>query len=140
MHLGECTLRALLLACDASRSCDWLTLTSCNCSGCIVVHVAIIFIGAWGLIGKWRQSNEAVLSGYLMYLLPPRPSPHHHGPSLLSLLLLCGHEFTSLGLLLQKPTQIQKNKSSPHANEKSGQLSFSLNVLVNIIKVILQTA
>lgn len=74
IQLGECVHCACVLvhlSFKAFRSCDSLTVTSHKYLGRIVAHFVIIFIGSWGLIGKWGQSNEAArLSGYLLYTPP----------------------------------------------------------------------
>lgn len=91
MRLGECVRRAcaLVLLCFKARgSCDSLTVTSHNSLGRRVARFVIIFIGAWGLIGKWGQSNEAArLSGYLLSISNQAP------PLALSI-----HSFLSLSI------------------------------------------
>lgn len=104
-----CTLfmRAWWYLCfKARRSCDTLTVKSHNYLGRVVARFVIIFIGAWGLIGKWGQSNEAARhSGYLLYI------PNQVPPSPDSLFVFSSnrHEFTRLVILfrqkLQKKTQ-----------------------------------
>ena len=64
----------------ACRSCDSLTVTSHNSLGCRVARFVIIVIGAWGLIGKWGQSNEAAGSVDISSLSTTKP---HRPPPLL---------------------------------------------------------
>ena len=59
----------------ACRSCDSLTVTSHNSLGCRVARFVIIVIGAWGLIGKWGQSNEAAGSVDISSLSTTKPPP-----------------------------------------------------------------
>lgn len=94
----------------ACRSCDTLTVKSHNYLGRIVAHFVIIFIGAWGLIGKWGQRNEAARhSAYLLYIpnqAPPSPNS----------LFVCSsnrHEFTWLVILFR---QKFPPKKTLHAN------------------------
>lgn len=78
MRLRECVHSVCVLVhlCfKACRSCDSLTVTSHNSLGRRVARFVIIFIGAWGLIVKWGQSNEAArLSGYLLSISNQAPT------------------------------------------------------------------
>jgi len=69
---GVCVL--VHVCCKACRSCDSHTVTSHNPLGHRVARFVIIFIGAWGLIVKWGQSNEAAqLGGYLLSISNQAP-------------------------------------------------------------------